>query len=64
MNVVEMFLVLQNWIKNLFYFHKGKYLKELKNLRQGNTTENRLEIPQKIKHNTILIQQFQFWVYI
>ena len=35
MNVVEMFLVLQNWMKHLFYFHKGKYIKELKILRQG-----------------------------
>ena len=39
-------------------------MKELKILRQENTTENSLEIPQKIKYNSSLIQQFQFWVYM
>ena len=46
-------LVLQDWIKlhkagqsNWFYFHKGKYLKEHKNMKHENTTENSLEIPQ------------------
>ena len=56
-------LVLQDWIKlhkagqsNWFYFHKGKYLKEHENMKHGNTTENSLEIPQKTKSSTILIQ--------
>ena len=26
--------------------------------------ENRMEVPQKIKNRTTLIQQFPFWVYI